>query len=261
MNGVGLASFELNITGSFQRDSVVLFSDISFELKQSCWTCLLGSSGVGKSTLLRLLAGLSTGGQFIGQIRTSHESITADQGTNQNSNANNVANVISYMAQTDLLFPWLDVRQNIMLGRRLRNKKEPDNHDPQKVAHLIEQVGLSAHEHKRPHQLSGGMRQRVALARTLMEDQPIVLLDEPFSALDARTRDDMQSLAFDMLKHKTVLLVTHDPAEAVRLAHHLYVMTEDGIHSHPTPSSEPAREVDNTVTLSAQASLLKVLKS
>lgn len=260
---MGPVSFGLNITGSFQRDTTVLFSDISFELKQGCWTCLLGPSGVGKSTLLRLLAGLSTGGQFDGQISVSHESIVSDQSTNQNSNknTNDVANVISYMAQTDLLFPWLDVRQNILLGQRLRFEKDTHSHDNRKVDHLIDQVGLSAHEYKRPHQLSGGMRQRVALARTLMEDQPIVLLDEPFSALDARTRDDMQSLAFDMLIDKTVLLVTHDPAEAVRLAHHLYVMTENGIHSHPTPSNEPAREVESPMTLSAQAKLLKVLKS
>jgi putative hydroxymethylpyrimidine transport system ATP-binding protein len=210
----------LSITGSFHRDTSLLFSDISFELKQGCWTCLLGPSGVGKSTLLRLLAGLSTGGQFNGQIRV-----------------------------------------NIMLGQRLRHEKNSTLYYKQTVDRLIDQVGLGAHEYKRPHQLSGGMRQRVALARTLMEDQPIVLLDEPFSALDARTRDDMQSLAFDVLKDKTVLLVTHDPAEAIRLAHHLFVMTHEGIHHHQTPENLPPRQVDHPITLTAQAELLRVLKS
>lgn len=252
---MGSASIGLNITGSFRRGAVELFSNIDFELKQGCWTCLLGPSGIGKSTLLRLLAGLSTGGEFSGDIRVSNETLTNDY------NTNDVSKIISYMAQTDLLFPWLDVRHNIMLGQRLRNKTFADNHNQQKVDHLIDQVGLSTHEHKRPHQLSGGMRQRVALARTLMEDQPIVLLDEPFSALDARTRNDMQSIAFDMLKDKTVLLVTHDPAEAVRLAHQLYVMSDNAIRGHRTPANLPPRELEHPVTLAAQAELLKALKS
>ena len=249
----------LSITGSFQRDTSLLFSDICFKLKQGCWTCLLGPSGVGKSTLLRLLAGLSTGGQFNGQIRANPEFIAADHDIKQGTN--DAARVISYMAQTDLLFPWLDVRQNIMLGQRLRHEKNSTLYYKQTVDRLIDQVGLGAHEYKRPHQLSGGMRQRVALARTLMEDQPIVLLDEPFSALDARTRDDMQSLAFEMLKDKTVLLVTHDPAEAIRLAHHLFVMTHNGIHNQQTPENLPPRLVEDPITLTAQAELLRVLKS
>jgi len=229
----------------------MLFSNVSLELEGGCWTCLLGPSGIGKSTLLRLLAGLSTGGHFDGDIR-SHDT---DKTTSHS--AGDIANMISYMAQTDLLFPWLDVRHNILLGQLLRR----ENSEHQNADQLIERVGLGAHAHKRPHQLSGGMRQRVALARTLMEDQPVVLLDEPFSALDARTRNEMQDLAFDTLEGKTVLLVTHDPAEAVRLAHRLYVMTEEGIHSHQTPPSLPARVVEHSVTLEAQASLLKVLKT
>lgn len=249
------ASIRLHITGSFQHDKSILFSDISFELEPGCWTCLLGPSGVGKSTLLRLLAGLPTGGQFDGDIRANSTAMATDH------NATDIAKLTAYMAQTDLLFPWLDVRQNIMLGQRLRRENGRENNGLQDADSLINRVGLSAHAHKRPHQLSGGMRQRVALARTLMENQPIVLLDEPFSALDACTRDDMQTLAFETLQGKTVLLVTHDPAEAIRLAHNLYIMSENGIRSHPTPPSEPAREVENPITLSAQANLLRELKS
>ncbi|MDT8344824.1 MAG: ATP-binding cassette domain-containing protein, partial [Thermohalobaculum sp.] len=131
------------------------------------WTCLLGPSGVGKSTLLRLIAGLDAGGRLDGAI-------TATDGAP-------LAGRIAWMGQTDLLAPWLDVAGNIGLGARLRGERA----DPAKVERLIGEVGLAGHRAKRPAALSGGMRQRVALARTLMEDRPVALLDEPFSALDA----------------------------------------------------------------------------
>ena len=96
----------------------------------------------------------------------------------------------------------------------------------QRAMSLLESVGLAEYAHAMPQQLSGGMRQRVALARTLMQDKPIVLMDEPFSALDAVTRHKLQTLAAHLLQDKTVVLITHDPQEAVRLAHHLYVLQE-----------------------------------
>lgn len=229
------------LTGSFRFDSTLLFSDLQFSLPGGQWSCLLGQSGIGKSTLLRLLAGLQTGGEFDGAI-------TAD--------GRQAMPRIAYMAQSDLLAPWLDVLENVLLGARLRRDKP----DPARASELLELVGLAEHAGKRPAELSGGMRQRVALARTLMEQCPVVLLDEPFSALDAKTRADMQELSFELLQGATVLLATHDPAEAVRLGHSVHVMSHGGLSAFRLPGGVPVRAVDDIRVLEAQAGLLAVLR-
>ena len=236
-------SLGLRLSGNCSLGDEILFSELTFEVEARQWTCLLGPSGIGKSTLLRLFGGLQTGSRFEGEI-------TASDGGDLHSR-------IAYMAQTDSLFPWLNLRENVMLGQHLRHEVK----DHERADQLIDRVGLSQHARKRPHELSGGMRQRTALARTLMENKPVVLLDEPFSALDARTRIEMQDLAFEVLAGKTVLLVTHDPAEAVRLANHLYVMDQQGLLAHALPTSTPARAIDDEDTLAAQAELLITLKS
>lgn len=228
--------------GSFDIDGQPLFDAVEMTLAGGEWNCLLGPSGVGKSTVLRLLAGLSTGGRFQGSMR-------ADDGQPLEGR-------VSYMAQSDLLPPWLDVEGGVVLGARLRGEKP----DLARASHLIQRVGLTQHAHKRPRALSGGMRQRAALARTLMEDRPVALLDEPFSALDAATRADMQELAFETLTGRTVLLVTHDPAEAVRLGHRIYLLMPDGLHSVAVPNSPPLRQPGAEETLQAQAALLERLR-
>jgi len=124
------------------------------------------------------------------------------------------------------------------------------------LGNLLARVGLSDHLYKKPRALSGGMRQRGALARTLMEDRPIVLLDEPFSALDASTRADMQELTAEVLADKTVLLVTHDPAEAVRLGHQIVVLTDNATHSWPPLAMPPVRDQYAPATIACQAELL-----
>ncbi len=216
----------------------MLFENLSLTLEAGQWSCLLGSSGVGKSTLLKLLAGLPTGGEFTGEIRASDgQSITSR---------------IAYMAQSDLLYPWLSVYGNVVLGQSLRGETE----DSARANELIRKVGLQAHSDTRPHQLSGGMRQRVALARTLMEDTPVVLLDEPFSALDTKTRREMQELAFNLLHNKTVLLVTHDAAEALRLSQTLLVMTEDGLTAHDIDAGKPLRQITDARFVASQSRLL-----
>ncbi len=233
----------ITLSGRFAHEHVTLFDDLTFTIAQGQWTCLLGPSGVGKTTLLRLIADLPTGGQFSGTITTS--------------NACSLEGRIAYMAQSDLLAPWLSVRDNVLIGARLRDQTL----DTQRANHLIEQVGLTEHVTKRPSELSGGMRQRVALARTLMEDRPIALLDEPFSALDARTRAEMQELTFELLRGHTVLLVTHDPGEAVRLGHTITVMTEAGLQEFIPPSAPPVRAHDNADAMQAQVELMNVLRS
>ena len=183
----------------------VLFAGLDLKLDAGTWTCLLGRSGVGKSSLLRLIAGLSA---------------DAEADTLAASDGGPLPSRIAYMAQQDLLLPWLTARANVLLGSRLRETPP----DPDRADALLEAVGLTDRADARPAALSGGERQRVALARTLMEDRPIVLMDEPFSALDALTRHNLQALASEMLRDRTVLLVTHDPLEALRLGDRVLVM-------------------------------------
>lgn len=156
---------------------------------------ILGPSGIGKSTLLRQVAGLLSPSPHGGRI--------------------------AWMAQQDLLLPWLTISENLTLGARLRG--EPPDWD--RAEALLERLGLAGSAAARPATLSGGMRQRVALARTLMEDRPLILMDEPFSALDPVTRESIQDLACELLADRAVLLVTHDPVEACRIADRIFVLS------------------------------------
>ncbi len=232
----------LTISGLASIDGTPLFAPLSLTLGAGQWTCLLGGSGVGKTTVLRLIAGLDTGADFDGQI-------TASDGQP-------VTQRVAYMAQDDLLLPWATVAQNVLLGARLRGEKP----DLARRDRLIERMRLQDHLTKKPGELSGGQRQRVALARTLMEDRPIVLLDEPFSALDARTRADMQDLAAEALRGRTVLLVTHDPAEAARLGQSIVVMTQHGLTPCQPPAAPAPRKVDDLGSLETQGALLRLLR-
>jgi len=232
----------VTLSGSFRHKEAWLFRDLTLRLEPGRWTCLLGPSGVGKSTLLRLLAALDTGGQFDGRIETD--------------DAAPLSGRIAYMAQADLLPPWLSIESGLLLGARLRG----DAPERERAQQLLGRVGLSAHSRKRPAKLSGGQRQRAALARMLMEDRPLALLDEPFSALDAGTRAAMQELAFDTLAGRTVLLVTHDPAEALRLGHRVLLFIDGGLEEIAVPARAPLRPFDDPDYLRAQAQLLKRLK-
>lgn len=232
----------ITVQGSYRIADKVLFDGVSLSIAAGQWSCLLGRSGVGKSTILRLILGLETAGQFDGTIAAG--------------DSEPIKGRASYMAQSDLLLPWLSLRENVVLGARLRGERP----DLDKADAMIAEVGLAGDHGKKPGALSGGMRQRAALARTLMEDCPIVLLDEPFSALDAGTRADMQDLAARVLTGRTVLLVTHDPAEACRLGHHINVLSETGITPWPVPETTPVRRVDDPGLLHAQAALLSHLR-
>ncbi len=231
------------VEGSARFGDEQLFPKLRLEVKAGAWTSLLGPSGVGKTTLLRLVAGLDAACTFEGAIRVS--------------DGRSLEQRVAYMGQSDLLAPWLDVLGNVTLGQKLRG----DAPDVDRALTLIGRVGLSAHIYKRPHALSGGERQRAALARTLMEDRPVVLLDEPFSSLDANTRADMQELAGELLRGKTVLLVTHDPTDAVRLSHRIYLMGGRGLSEMSPPSSDPVRPFDDPDVLAAQADMLRRLRS
>jgi putative hydroxymethylpyrimidine transport system ATP-binding protein len=189
----------------------LLFDNLNLTLPGGKCSCLLGKSGSGKTSLLKMIAGLlPSSGNFQGTILFDNKtSLTSD---------------ISYMAQTDLLLPWMNALDNALLGAKLRNTMK-DKSLLEKAQKLFKDFDLENAEKKYPHELSGGMRQRVALIRTFLEDKPIVLMDEPFSALDAITRFELQNLAVDLLKNKTVLLITHDPFEALRIADEIFILS------------------------------------
>lgn len=217
------------------------FDNLNLTLPAGTWSCLLGKSGVGKSSLIKIIAGLLPSKV---QIQTSDN--LPLQGR------------ISYMAQQDLLMPWLTVLDNALLGYRLRREKHHSLRE--KAIYLLEQVGLKEKTKAYPHELSGGMRARAALVRTIMENKPLVCMDEPFSALDAITKLEIQQLAFDLLKNKTVLLVTHEPWEALRLGHNILIMAGNpvGIVSLPIFPETP-RELANPALIPYYQQILQVL--
>ena len=219
----------------------VLFEGLALTLPAGRTSCLLGPSGVGKSSLLRLIAGLAEGAL----------------GEAGDGDGRPLAGRIAYMAQQDLLLPWLDVAGNVMLGPRLRGEALTAALRG-RAERLIAEVGLAEHAEKRPAQLSGGMRQRVALARTLMEERPVVLMDEPFAALDAITRYELQALAARVLAGRTVLLVTHDPLEALRLGHEILVMAGRPARLAPPiePPGAPPRDPGEPAVQGLQVELL-----
>lgn len=196
-------------TDAVGHGATPVLGPLQLRLQAGAITCLLGASGVGKSTLLRLLAG----GDAHVSAASSGLRLRCDDGAA-------LTGRVAWMDQRDLLMPWLGVLDNVMLGARLRGERR----QPEVARHLLAEVGMADYADASPATLSTGMRQRVALARTLMERRPVVLMDEPFSALDVLTRHRLQALAVRLLRGHTVLLVTHDPAEAVRVAHRVLVL-------------------------------------
>ena len=178
-------------------DSAVRALDkVSLEVPPGEFTCLIGASGCGKSTLLSLVAGL--------EQPTSGE-VSAGGGR------------VAFMFQEPALFPWLTAAGNVELALRARGLGKAERR--QRTEELLDTVHLTGFGGKRPHQLSGGMRQRVALARALAQDADVLLMDEPFGALDAMTRDVLHD-ELDRIcagRQLTILFVTHNVREAVRL--------------------------------------------
>ena len=228
-------------------DTHTVFEDLHLLLPSGTCTCLLGRSGSGKSSLLRALAQLL--GERICELQVECSDNLPLTGR------------IAYMAQQDLLLPWLSVLENTTLGHRLRDRSHTRADIVARAMRLLQQVGLAAFAHANPDELSGGMRQRAALARTLMENQPIVLMDEPFSALDAITRLELQNLAAELLRERTTLLITHDPLEALRLGDTVYTL--DGrparLSAPLHPSGPTPRSAGDAQLLSLQARLLTQL--
>ena len=226
---------------SFAYAGEEIFRALDFTVESGQWTCLIGPSGCGKSTLLRLISG------------SLREGLS---GTIRFGDGDSQLGIAAWMAQNDLLLPWLTVLDNVCLGARLRGEISAVKRE--KATSLIEGAGLGGYADSLPFELSGGMRQRVALLRTLMEERPVILMDEPFSALDALTRLKLQDLAANMVKGATVLMVTHDPLEALRLGHRIYVMTgrPAELGDALIPPGLPPRNPGDPVIVSMQAELI-----
>lgn len=247
MSSVSPAIFLKNVHLSYPNE--IVFDQLNLPISPGKWTCLLGASGIGKSTLLKLIAGLIPAGYAGEQF---HGTICSDKGEDLHPQ-------IAWLPQTDLLQPWLTAFDNALIGHRLRGSI------PKSVLTQTEKLfsltGLNNARKKFPWQLSGGMRQRVALIRTLLEEKPIVLMDEPFSALDSITRFQLQTLAADLLKNRTVLHVTHDPLEALRLAQEIIILS--GKPAMPTHvihlESQTPRDMDNAEVIHHQAALFHAL--
>jgi putative hydroxymethylpyrimidine transport system ATP-binding protein len=233
------SSFDVTVRqASLSYAGASLFQRLDFTLHGGQCTCLLGPSGVGKSSLLRLIAGL----------------LAPEEGEVACSDQRPLAGRLAWMGQDANLLPWLSVMGNVTLGARLRGERA----DPAAAEALLARVGLGGQRDQLPATLSGGQRQRAALARTLMEDRPVVLMDEPFSALDAITRARLQALAAQLLAGRTVLLVTHDPLEALRLGHRIQVMAGQPARIEPPicPAGTPPRDLHDPILLARQGELL-----
>jgi len=230
---------------SFTYPGHQIFRSLNFTVKGGQWTCLIGPSGCGKSTLLRLISGTLREG-FSGGIHFS--------------DGNNPKGLTAWMSQKDLLLPWLSVVDNVCLGARLRGEMTAKKRS--NAMSLLKDAGLDDYANVLPLSLSGGMRQRVALLRTLMEERSIILMDEPFSALDALTRLKLQDLAARLVEGATVLMVTHDPLEALRLGHRIYVMTDRPakLSDALIPPGSPPRNPGDSAIISMQATLLERLE-
>ncbi len=197
-----------------RASAVVALREIDIEVYEQEIVGLLGPSGCGKTTLLNLVAGFDR--QHEGEILVAGRKV-GRPGPDR-----------MMVFQFPALFAWLTVWENIVFGPRLRGEKA-QTYEPRARA-LVGAVGLSGREHDYPYQLSGGMKQRVQLARALLNRPEVLLMDEPFGALDSQTRSQMQELLLEVwgLYHPTILLVTHDAEEALFLCDRIYILGRQG---------------------------------
>lgn len=202
-----------NIGMNYQSPNgeIPAITNINLEILKGEFICIVGPSGCGKSTLLSIVAGLLK--PSAGNVLINGYEIT---GTCDN---------VGYMLQKDYLFEWRTILQNVMLGLEIRKRKTADNIEY--VSHLLKTYSLYDFRNKYPSQLSGGMRQRAALIRTLALKPEILLLDEAFSALDYQTRLAVAEDIYSIIKkeNKTAILVTHDIAESISMADRVVVLS------------------------------------
>ena len=226
----------IELTYEAKGQDVLALQNVELDIKEGEFVCILGPSGCGKSTLLKIMAGFipPTAGSALldGNEITS---IDWNRGV---------------VFQQAALYPWLTVEQNVNFGLKMRKKE-----DPETVRYFLKKIGLEQFSNHKPYELSGGMKQRVAIARVLVNNPRVLLMDEPFGALDALTRENMQNLLRDIRREtkKTIVFITHDVDEALLLATKVVVLSRrpGRIIKELAPSfTKHITEKDNSVRFS-----------
>ncbi|MBS4960106.1 MAG: ABC transporter ATP-binding protein [Clostridiales bacterium] len=203
------------VSFKYQLDTTYMLDHLSFQVKRGEFVCIIGASGCGKSTIFRLINGLETPEN--GEISVNGSSVSGQK------------NYSAFMPQKDLLFPWRSIEKNLTLPMEIQ--KVPKAERKKRCEEMLKEVGLLDYRYKYPKDLSGGMKQRISFARTLLTGSDLLLLDEPFSALDSLTRMDMQEWLLQQWEHfhKTILFITHDVEEAILLSKYIFVIQEKPI--------------------------------
>ena len=201
-----------DVSFKYESDDFSMMNNLSFKVNDGEFISIIGKSGCGKSTVFRLINGLE---------KPQNGEIFVD-----GKNIKTIKNYSAYMPQKDLLFPWRTIEKNICLAPEIQ--KANKNETKIKAEAILKEVGLWDYKNKYPRDLSGGMRQRASFARTLLSGGNLMLLDEPFSALDSITRISLQEwLLKEWEKHKkTILFVTHDVEEAIFLSQKIFVVSD-----------------------------------
>ncbi|WP_121969701.1 ABC transporter ATP-binding protein [Leptolyngbya sp. BC1307] len=196
---------------STNKGTITALKRLNLHVEQGEFVCVVGASGSGKSTLLRLIAGLE---------QPTKGSITVDYQLVEGPGADR-----GMVFQDYTLYPWMTVQKNVEFGLKLQGVKPKERRQP--ASYYIDMVGLSQFAQALPKQLSGGMKQRVAIARALTSQPKVLLMDEPFGALDVQTKETMQQFLLELWKRTgtSILMITHDVREAVFLSQRIYVMT------------------------------------
>ena len=214
---MSVLSFD-HVSYQYPSEDFDIIDELSFDVEPGSFHCILGVSGCGKSTIFRMTNGLLQPKK--GTIRVNGQPITGQK------------QYCGYMPQKDLLFPWRSVGENLALPMEI-SRKLSKKEQSERIDQALNEVGLSGCRDKRPDELSGGMRQRAAFARTMLTGSDLLLLDEPFSALDFLTRISMQEWLLDQWqKHRhTILFITHDVEEALFLSSSVLVVEETPIRA------------------------------
>ena len=201
-----------NISFQYPQDKQPMMQNLSFSVEDGAFISIIGASGCGKSTIFRLINGLEKPQK--GTIFVNGKPIE------------NMKQYSAFMPQKDLLFPWRTIEKNICLPLELQNIAKEEQ--KRRCYQVLEEVGLLQYAKKYPKELSGGMKQRISFARTILAGAEMLLLDEPFSALDFLTRVDMQEWLLKQWEHfhKTILFITHDVEEAIFLSKSIFVIKQ-----------------------------------